>query len=367
VIRYPGDGLNLSDLVRGSGDTRLFFDITVDRFVLANGTATLEDRALPGGHTWRSEQMAIEARNLSTRPQYGTAVATSVTGGARTEARIERLRLYPIDLDATVTVDGLDLAVGRVYLPADAPVVLDRGRASVSVYVALEAREGLRLDATGQVEDVVLKRRGGEPLARVPAMTGKVAGLRVGSDGVALAELALDGSAAVVDPSVPTLDRFAPTTLRARLADVTWPVRTPAQLDLTTRVQGRGALAITGTLRPPTEPSALRLRLDGFDLAPWARFAPPAVRVAGVAEADLRVNAPIGAGMPSAVQGSIAVNNLGVADDRHRLLEARRLEASGLELDGPERLKIRGSRSASRGWWSSATGRATSRSCGWAV
>ena len=31
--------------------------------------------------------------------------------------RLERLRLYPIDLEGTVTIDGLDLAMGRVYLP----------------------------------------------------------------------------------------------------------------------------------------------------------------------------------------------------------------------------------------------------------
>ncbi len=52
-------------------------------------------------------------------PQYGTAVATSVTGGAPVSVRITRLRLYPIDLEATLTIDGLDLAMGRVYLPAE--------------------------------------------------------------------------------------------------------------------------------------------------------------------------------------------------------------------------------------------------------
>ena len=112
VIRYPGDEFNLSDLVRQSGEASRVLEVTVDRFVVVNGTTTLEDRALPEPRTWRSEQMAVEAHGLSSRPQYGTAVASSVTGGAPVSVRVERLRLYPIDLEATVTIDGLDLATG---------------------------------------------------------------------------------------------------------------------------------------------------------------------------------------------------------------------------------------------------------------
>ena len=78
----PQDFANLSDLVRQSGETQRILEITVDRFALVNGTTTLEDRALPAPRTWRSENITVEAFNLSSRPQYGSAVATSVTGGA---------------------------------------------------------------------------------------------------------------------------------------------------------------------------------------------------------------------------------------------------------------------------------------------
>ena len=83
-------------------------------------------------------------------------MATSVTGGAPVSVRMERLRLYPIDLQATVTIDGLDLALGRLYLPPDAPVIPERGRASTSVSLSLDAQEGLRIDATTRLEDVRL-------------------------------------------------------------------------------------------------------------------------------------------------------------------------------------------------------------------
>ena len=341
VVRYPDGEFNLSDLIQQSGEARQVLEVTVDRFVQVNGTSTLEDRALPEPRTWRSEQIAIEAHNLSSRPQYGTAVASSVTEGAPVSLRVERLRLYPIDLQATVTIEGVDLAMGRVYLPPDAPVMVDGGRASTSVQVNLEAREGLRLDATTRVEDVVLTRRGGEPLARVPVLTTTLAGLHFGPGGMALARLAVDGSAAVVDPSAAPPGRFAPTTIRARVADLTWPVTMPAELDLATRVEGHGSLAVTGTLRPPAVASELRVRLDGLDLAPWARFAPLSAQVTGIAQADLRINEPLRAGVPSRVRGTIAVTNVGVADGRERLLQAQRVEASDLELDWPERLRIK--------------------------
>jgi uncharacterized protein DUF748 len=340
VIRYPGDELNMSDLVRPSGETNRILDITVDRFVVANGTATLEDRALPEPRTWRSERMTVEAHNLSSRPQYGNAVATSVTGGAPVSVRIDRLRLYPIDLQATVTIQGLDLAMGQVYLPPDAPVVLDRGRGSMSLNVALEARDGLHLDAGVRIEDAVLTRRGGAPLARVPVLTATLDGLRFGPTGMALTGLALDGSGAVVDPSAGAPARFAPTTFRARVTDLTWPVSSPAGLDLLTRVEGRGSLAVAGTLRPPTAASDLRVRLDGFDLAPWARFVPFGGQLTGVAEADLRVNEPLQVGVPSRVRGMIAVRSIAVSDGADRVLSASRIEASALELDWPARLRI---------------------------
>ena len=340
VIRYPGDEFNLSDLVRQSGEAQRVLEVTIDRFELVNGTTTLEDRALPEPRTWRSEQITVEAHGLSSRPQYGTAVATSVTGGAPVSIRMTRLRLYPIDLEATLTIDGLDLAMGRVYLPPSTPVRLDRGRGSTSVRVRLDATDGLRLDATAHVEDIVLTRRDGGALARVPTLTATLDGLHFAPDGMALGRLALDASGAVVDPSTGSAARFAPTTVHAWVTDFTWPISQPAGLDLSTRVQGRGSLSLAGALHPPTAPTELRLRLQDFDLAPWARFTPFTAELSGVAEADLRIRGPLGAGLPSRVQGTIALKNAGVSDGSGRPLQAQRIEASGLALNWPDRLRI---------------------------
>src|SRR5262249_22276331 len=80
VVRN-GETFNFDDLIDKSGSGGRVLDVTVDRFVLRRGAVTLEDRALPQPQTWRSEQIEIEARNLSTRRDDGTATATSVTAG----------------------------------------------------------------------------------------------------------------------------------------------------------------------------------------------------------------------------------------------------------------------------------------------
>jgi Domain of Unknown Function (DUF748) len=341
VVRFPTNEFNISDLVQSSGETSRPFDVTVDRFALTGGTVTLEDRALPQWRTWTSEHIEIEARNLSTRRDDGHAVGTSVTGGAPVSVEVQRLRLYPIHLQATVTIEGLDLALTRLYLPPNAPVVLDRGRASTSVTVALDARDGLRIDATGRFEDVALARPGGgDPLAVTPKMTVQLTDLAVQDGGLRLGQLEVDGSALVVDPSGRSDGRLQRASVRASVDGLTWPIRTPARLELLTSVPGRGKLAVSGALQPPPAPSELRLRLVDFDLAPWAGFLAPA-RLTGVAEADLRVNEPLVVGVPARVRGSIAVKGLGVADARHELLGAQRVEATGLQAEWPARFSIK--------------------------
>jgi hypothetical protein len=342
VVRLPTNQFNFSDLIRSSGTTGRALDVTVDRFALARGTVTLEDRALSERRTWTSEQITIEARNLSTRRDDGTAVGRSVTAGAPVSVEVKNLRLYPVHLQATVTVEGLDLTPAQVYVPPDAPIRLDRGRVSTSLVVSLDARSGIRADATGRFEDVVLLRPdGGEPLALVPKVTIQLAGLGVGEGDLKLERLAVEGTMSVRDPTAKSGARLRLSSVRASVSDLTWPARTPGRLDLLTSIPGGGTLAVTGTLRPPPAATELRVRLADLNLAPWAQFLPTPARLTGLAEADLRMNEPLAAGIPARVQGTVAVNRLGVADAHRELLGAQRIEASGLELHWPTRLVVK--------------------------
>ncbi|RPH79415.1 MAG: DUF748 domain-containing protein, partial [Candidatus Rokuibacteriota bacterium] len=227
VVRLTNGDFNFSDLIQASGSTERAFDVTVDRFALERGTVTLEDRALPETRTWSSEHITIEAHNVSTLRGDGTAVGRSVTAGAQLWVEINDLRLYPIHLRAVVKLEGADLTPLRVYIPPDAAVSLVGGRASTSVAVVLDARAGLRGDATARFDNVVLgPPAGGEALAVVPRLTIEVRGFGVRDDDLEVTRLAAEGTIRVRDPSAPPSARYPLSTVRASVLDLTWPART---------------------------------------------------------------------------------------------------------------------------------------------
>src|SRR5436309_9571723 len=200
VVRLAKD-FNFSDLIEGAGTTEKTFDVSVDRFTLGDGTIAFEDRALPERRAWTSDDIQIEAHNVSTLRDDGTVVASSITAGAPNLVQIEQFRLYPIHLKATVTVKGLDLALARLYLPADAPVVLDRGRASSILNVTFDARDEVRADLNGELEDLVLVKPGErEPVTRIPKLTTRLTDLTFQHDQVRVGQLEVKGSANVGDP-----------------------------------------------------------------------------------------------------------------------------------------------------------------------
>jgi hypothetical protein len=336
VVRLRDGTFNFSDLISGgeAGSSSRTPALTVDRFTVRGGTVKLEDQALAEPRTWTSEQITIDARDLSTLRDGGTAVARSVTAGAPVTIELKNVRLLPIHLEALVTTEGLDLALARVYLPAGAAGVPERGRLTTSVAATLDARKGLAADLSGRFEDVVVSRPdGGEPLALAPRVTAEVKGFAFTEGALRLDRLAIDGTMSVRDPTAKAGQRFRPSTVRASVGDLTWPATTAGRVDLTASVPGGGTLAVNGTVRPPPDPSDLRVRVSGVNLASWAQFLPLSARITGVAEADLRMNEPLAAGIPARVQGLVAVNRLGVADERHEIAGARRIEARGIEVE----------------------------------
>ena len=342
VVRLPTGEFNFSDLIQSSGAVTRPLDVTVDRFALVGGTVTLEDRALAEPRTWSSEQITIEARNVSTRRDDGSATGRSVTAGAPVSLEIKNMRLYPIHLQARMTIEGADLTPLQVYVPPAAPIVIARGRASTTLMLTLDAREGLRADVTGRFEDVALLRpEGGEPFTIVPKLTAEVSGFGFRDGDLQLRRLAIDGAMRVRDASMKSGDRYPLSTVRASVSDLTWPARTPGRLDVLTSIPGGGTLAVSGTVQPPPASSQLRVRLKNLDLARWAEFVPVAARVAGVAEADLNLNEPLAADVPARIQGSLAVSQPSVAAGRQELLGARRVEAHGFELHWPTRLAVK--------------------------
>ena len=341
VIRF-GNTFNFSDLFEGSEATQKRLDVTVDRFTLIDGTVAFEDRALPEHRTWTSDDIQIEAHNVSTLRDDGTVIASSMTAGAPNLVEIEQFRLYPIHLKAMVTVKGLDLALARLYWPPDAPVVLDRGRVSSTLNVTYNARDEVQADLSGSLEDLVLIKPGErDPVTRIPKLEAQLTALEYQNGHVRVGKLELAGSANVRDPRGQAGARYQVSKIRASIADVTWPITTPGRLDVSTAIPGGGTLSVSGLLRPPPATSQLRLRLRDLDVAAWNRFVPITARLSGRGEADLRVDEPLAAGVPTRVNGSVAVDRVGVRDGQQELIGAQRVEATGLEVQWPTRLGVK--------------------------
>ena len=134
--------------------------------------------------------------------------------------------------------------------------------------MVLDAREGVRATATGELADVVLVRPGErEPAAVLPKVALRLSELVYREDALSIGRLELTGSASVRDPSAGRGGRYQVSTLRASIADVTWPVTTPGRLDVESSVPGGGMVRLTGALRPPPASSQLRLLARSVDLA----------------------------------------------------------------------------------------------------
>ena len=340
IVRLPSNQLNISDLVGTSESTEKRFDVTVDHFRVTGGTVTLQDQAVPGAPLWKSERMTIEAHNVSTRRDDGTAVATSVTAGAPVRVDISKLRLHPVHLQATATVEGLDLTPAQIYFPPNAQFRIDRGRLSSTVTLTHDAKGGLLADATARVDDVVIANAGGDVIARVPSLTTQLNRFGVREGALEVGRLVSNGTLSVRDPTVKGGPAFKQSTVRANVTDLTWPATTPGVIDVEASIPGGGTLTVAGTVRPPPAATQLSVRLASVNLAPWAQFFPLNATVTGLASADLRIDEPFGAGIPTRVQGSAALSRLAVADARQPVLGAERIEASGLELHWPERLVV---------------------------
>ena len=200
IVRLA-DGFNIADLFEGPSSSRRFLDVTVDHLVVTASRAALEDRALAEPRTWTSEQIEIEGHNLSTRRNDGRAIARSVTVGAPASLELRDVRLYPIHLEAVVETSNLDLSLARLYVPPDAALVLERGRATSTVRVRLDAREGVHANGTSRIEDVALLRRGEQdPSVVVPRLTTELRDLRYREDQLEIGGLEVAGEASVKDP-----------------------------------------------------------------------------------------------------------------------------------------------------------------------
>ena len=339
VVRLGRGDFNFSDLIQSGGSGGKSggrFAVTVDRFLLDGGTVTLEDRVIAPPRTWRSENIHIEAKDVSTRHAGGTAFGTTKLDGSPVSVGVDQLRLEPGLIRAVVEAHNLDLSVARLYLPVDAPVTIDRGRLDTRVTILFDARAGTHVDVDGHVVDAAaLRRRQRDPFIVAPDIRVTVRDLTFAESRFALGRFELTGVATVLHGDVSPPARFEFPRIRASVEGVTWPVTGPARLDVSALVPGGGELSARGSVGTEPRRADVRVRLSGLDLVPWARYFPETVHVRGKADATFercRV-----ADVAAHDLYSFGVNDVVVADQTRRLIAAARAEATGVEVRWPAR------------------------------
>lgn len=344
VVRYDSGEFNLADFIkrgekRGEGSV---LDVTVDHFSLDGGLVTLEDRMLTPPRTWKAENLTLDARNVSTKRNDGTAVASSLLNGAPVTVKVDDLRLLPAHLRAVIEMQGGDLALARVYLPPQTPVTIDRGRLQTRISVLYDAKDGMRVDGDGRIADaVVLRRHQKDPVLVAPELTFAFRDLAIGNDRTfALARFEATGGG-TAQATAATASRFAITRLRAVVEAVTWPVREPARIDIVSSVPGGGEISVRGTAHLNPRRADLEVRATGVQLEPWARFLPTTARVTGVGDARFNVTASLEErNLAATAKGTAGVNRLVVSEGDRRVVSADRAEVSSLNVAWPLALEI---------------------------
>ena len=95
IVRLGPDRYNISDLLPQGPQTSGTLDVSIDHFTITGGWVELEDRVLKPARTWRSDDIRLDARNLTTLDRKGTAIGFTTFAGALVNLRIEELRLAP--------------------------------------------------------------------------------------------------------------------------------------------------------------------------------------------------------------------------------------------------------------------------------
>ncbi len=345
IVRFAGNRFNISDLLERPAPPPSRIGVTIDHLRVTDGTVVLEDRTLRPARTWKSERIAIEARNLSTTRSDGTADGSTIMAGAPVHVAVEDLRLAPIHLRAHVTVGNVDLALLRLYLPGNAPVLPERGILAAGVTVVHDARDGTMISAGARIHHLALERRGQSvALATSPETLVTLNDLHLKDGGFTLARAEIEGDLDVTEATVgpPVTYSFKATRLLAEA--LTWPAARPGRVTFTSGLPGGGALDVRGSLQSRPLRADATVKVSGADLAHANRYAAMAATLGGIGDVDVRVVATWDRMLQLNVTGMLGASRVTVSDSRAPsappVLTAERVEATGLEYEWPARLKL---------------------------
>ena len=343
-VTAPAARITASDIVLDGNA------VTVGHVALVSDRLTLEERTAKPVRTWPVQNLVIDAKDLSSRREavQGGASLRATVAGATASVIVTRARLAPLELHATAILREVDAAVLRFYVPEGVPVQLARGVVNATFQVDHTVTEGTHL--TGDAIITGLEARGRDAFATLavtsPSLRVTIADGRRQGANLSVGRVELSGAGVFTD-SRGAAARFDLTELRLATEGLTWPPSAPARVEVSMRFRDRGVLEGSGTARLTAPLPAiawaaeLGLQLNAVDLSPLGPYIPGAGGLGGRVRAKVAVDLAYAGALTARVRGDVGGARFALTDGGRTLLALRTINATGLDLEWPERLTIK--------------------------
>jgi hypothetical protein len=323
--------------------------VTIGHVTAGSDRLTLEERGVSPVRTWAVQNLVVEAKTLSSRRTdvQGVASLQATVAGAAVSAWVTRARLDPLELHVTTSLRNFDLALLRLYLPPEALVELTRGVVNGAFEVDHTVAGGTRVTGDATLTDIEARGRWrlSTMSASAPSLRVTLADVRRHDETLSVGRVELSGSGSIVDGRAAT-SRIDLAQLRVASEGLTWPVRAPARVELSARFGDRGELDASGTAQltaplPRIAWSAeLALAFRRVDLTPLGVYVAAARGVGGQVRANVTATVDYADRVTARVRGDVVGGRFALVDGDRTLLSLRRIDATGLDVQWPERVAI---------------------------
>jgi len=343
-VTAPGVRITAGDIVLDANA------VTVGHVAVVSDRLTLEERTARPARTWPIQNLVIDAKDLSSRREavQGVASLRATVAGATASVFVTNARLAPLELHATAVLRNVDAAVLRFYVPAGVPIQLTRGVVNATFQVNHAVAEGTHL--TGDAIITGLEAQGRDAFATLavtsPSLRVTIADGRRQGANLSVGSAELSGAGVFTD-SRGASARFDLTQLRLATEGLTWPPSAPARVEVSLRFRDRGVLEGSGTARLTAPLPAiawaaeLGLELHAVDLSPLAPYIPGAEGLGGRVRAKVTVDLAYASALTARVRGDVGGGRFALTDKGRTLLALRTINATGLDLEWPERITIK--------------------------
>lgn len=323
--------------------------VTVGRVAVVGDRLTLEERAAKPIRRWPVQNLVIEAKDLSSRPEavQGVASLRATVAGAAVSVFVTGAKLAPLQLRATAILREIDAALLALYIPEAVPVQLARGVVNATVQVDHAVATGTAV--TGDATLTGLEARGrdvfGTLAVTAPSLRVTVAEARHHGADVSVGRVELSGTGILTDARGAAA-RFDLVQMRMSTEGLTWPVTAPARVEVSLRFRDRGELEGSGTARLTTPlptiawAAELGVQLKAVDLLPLTVYVPAASGFGGRVRAKVTVNLAYGERLIARVRGDVGGARFALAEGGRTLLSLRGIDATGLDVQWPMRVAI---------------------------